>query len=192
MGLITQRGEGGTSIPPGEKLRFGIKSAVEDWREHGPQAKLILEVLSDGPHKGETFSEWAKLAQPRLDFVRALRGKEYSDEKIAEILEERGFSFRDIDEPEEQLGLAEGGKMFNIAMAAFRGDRKAIDAFESIEDLFDALPGRTFVSITKARGKDDKYVGITWDMVYVDQDTDAEDNEVPPENEEDFNDIPFG
>src|SRR5215217_2361056 len=105
MGLITQRSEGGTKIPPGEKLRFGITSAVEDEGVHGPQAKLTLEVLS-GKYKGETLLDWSKLSQPRLDFVKNLRKRDYSDEKIAEILRERGFDFEDIDEPEAGLGLS--------------------------------------------------------------------------------------
>jgi hypothetical protein len=173
MGLITQRSEGGAQIPPGEKLRFGIKSAAEDWGDHGPQAKFELKVL-DGEHEGDTILDWSKLAQPRLDFVRALRGKDYDDKAIAEILRERGYEFEDIDEPEDELMIADGGKLFNICMAAFDGQVKVIDSFDTITDLLDALVGRSFVSITKKRGKNGDYVGITWDMIYPDPDADFE------------------
>jgi hypothetical protein len=184
MGLITQRSEGGTKIPPGEKLRLGIEKAVEDEGIHGPQAKLTLKVLG-GKYKGETLVDWSKLSQPRLDFVKALRGKDYSEEKIAEILRERGFEFNRIDEPEEELGLSEGGKLYNTCMAAFEGDVDTINSYESIEDLLAALEGRSFVSITKARGADGKYTGITWDMIYVDNEASDRDSE------EDFENIPF-
>ena len=187
MGLITQRSESGTKIPPGEKLRFGIVTAVEDEGIHGPQAKLSLEVLS-GKYKGETLLDWSKLSQPRTDFVRNLRNKDYSDEKIAEILRERGFEFNRIDEPEEELGLSEGGKLYNICVAAFHGDVDTINSFSSIDDLLRALEGKSFVSISKARGADGKYTGITWDQIYVD--TGAEEASVE-DPEEDFDDIPF-
>jgi hypothetical protein len=174
MGLIAQRSEGGAQIPPGEKLRFRINSAVEDWGEHGPQAELELEVL-DGEHKGSTLLDWSKLAQPRLDFVKNLREKGYEEEKIVEILRRRGYEFDDIDEPEDGLLVADGGKLFNIALAAFNGNVKQIDSFESIDDLLGALVGRSFVSITKKRGKTGDCVGITWDQIYTDPEKDFDD-----------------
>jgi hypothetical protein len=186
MGLIMQRSDGGTQIPLGEKLRFGIQQAVEDWGDHGPQARLTLEVL-EGKHKGETLLDWSKLAQPRLDFVRNLRNKNSSDEKIAEILDQRGFEFEDIDEPETKLGLSEDGKLYNICKAAFKGDVKTVNSFESIDDLLKALEERSFVSITKARGTTGKYSGITWDQIYVDAAAEAAED---PE-EDYFEDIPF-
>jgi hypothetical protein len=184
MGLITQRAESGGKIPPGEKLRFGIRSAVEDWGIHGPQAKMTLEIL-DGEYKGTTTIDWSKLAQPRLDFVRALRNKDYTDNKIAEILQERGFEFEDIDEEEEELMVANGGKLYNICIAAFDGDMEAINSFATIGELLEGLKGKSFVSITKSRGADGKYTGITWDMIYTDPKAGAEDPE------EGFEDIPF-
>jgi hypothetical protein len=189
MGLITQRNEGGAKIPPGEKLRFGIVSAVEDEGTHGPQAKLTLEVLSPGKYKGETILDWSKLSQPRTDFVKNLRNKDYSDETIAQILTERGFDFNDIGEPETALGVAWGGKLYNICMAAFHGDADTIDAYGSIDELLAALEGKSFVSITKARGADGKYTGITWDQVFVDTESSEAVGEGP--DEEDFEDAPF-
>jgi hypothetical protein len=174
MGLIAQRSEGGSQVPPGEKIRFGIKSVVEDWGQHGPQAKFELKVLG-GEHEGATIFDWASLAQPRLDFVKALRNKDYTDEKIAEILRERGFEFEDIDEPEDDVKVGDTGKLMNILMATFDGDVEAIDSFESIAELLEALEGRSFVSITKRRGKSGDYVGITWDQVYTDPDADFDD-----------------
>jgi hypothetical protein len=177
MGLIMDRDQGGTQIPPGEKIRVKIREADLDWGEHGPQARLNLEVLTE-KYRGERFTEWATLAQPRLDFVKNLRGKNYEDEKIAEILRQRGFEFKDIDEPEEAIRISDGGKMFNIAIACFDGNVDAINALDSIDDLLEALKGRTFVSLTRRCGQDDKYLGLVWDQVYTDPDAD-------------FGDIPF-
>ena len=193
MVLITGRRESGTSIPPGEKLRFGIKKAVEDWGEHGPQAKFTLEVL-DGQYRGETIMDWAGLAQPRLDFVRNLRKKGYEDEKIEEILRDRGFEFDEVDESEEELGTSDGGKLFNICMAAFDGDVEAIGSFDDVPSLLDGLVSKSFVPITRARGSSGKYVGTTWDQIYTDAPArkDAGSPEpTDPDTEEDFDDIPF-
>jgi len=177
MGLILQKSGGGGTIPPGEKVPFRIVEAYEDWGDHGPQARFELEV-PHGEYKGTTITEWASLAQPRTDFVKALRGKNYDDEAIADILRKRGFEFDAIDEPESEIGLSSGGKLFNIAMCAFGGRMDYIDSMESVEALLEALKGRTFVSVTKNRGTDGKYTGITWDQVYTD-------------DEADFDDIPF-
>jgi hypothetical protein len=178
MGLITQRSkDGGTDVPPGERLRFGIKKAVEDWGDHGPQVRMNLEIL-DGEYKGETITDWSSLAQPRTDFVKALRNKDYSDEKIAEILRNEGYDFEEVDEPEDEVKIGETGKLMNILMAAFDGNVEAIDSAPSIPALLEVLEDRSFVSITKKRGKDKKYTGITWDQIYTD-----------PEAE--FDDIPF-
>jgi hypothetical protein len=185
MGLIAQRStSGGADIPPGERLRFGIKKAVEDWGDHGPQVRKLLEVLA-GEYKGETITDWSSLAQPRTDFVAALRKKDYSDEKIAEILRKEGFEFDDIDEHEETVKVGETGKLMNILMAAFNGNVEAIDSAPSIPALLEALEGRSFISITKKRGKDKKYTGITWDQIYTDPDAGTVDPE------QDFDDIPF-
>lgn len=77
--------------------------------------------------------------------------------------------------------VAEGGKLHNIAVCAFK-DPKRLDTFDSVDDLIEGLVGRSFVSITKTRGSAGKYVGITWDMVYVD---------TAAEEDEDFSKIPF-
>ncbi len=85
------------------------------------------------------------------------------------------------DEDTGEEYVADGGKLFNVATAAFR-DPKKLEAFDGIDSLLEALVGKSFVSITKPRGSSGQYVGITWDMVYVD--TEAE-------TEEDLDDIPF-
>ncbi len=146
MGLVRKAG-GGSQIPAGEKLRFGIVSAEPDEGDHGSQVKFKLKVL-EGPYKNEEIFEWAKVGQDETT------GVEY---------------------------VADGGKLFNIAACAFR-DPKKLDSFYSVDDLVEGLVGRSFVSITKTRGSAGKYVGITWDMVYVD--TEAEEAE-------DFSKIPF-
>jgi hypothetical protein len=150
MGLVKR--VGGSQIPPGERLRFRIETAVEDEGDHGPQVKLELKVLG-GKHSGAELLDWCKVA---------------------------------VDDESEEQYIADGGKLFNVAVAVFGGDVDAIDGFESIAALAEALEGKTFVSITKPRGADGKYTGITWDMVYTDPDAGAEDP-----NEEDFDDIPF-
>ena len=146
MGLVRKAG-GGSQVPAGEKLRFGIVSAEADEGDHGPQGKLRLKVLG-GQYKGKKLFEWCKIGQDEDT------GKEY---------------------------VADGGKLHNIAVSAFR-DPKRVDTFDSVDDLLAGLVGRSFVSITKTRGSSGQYVGITWDMVYVD--TEAE-------TEEDLDDIPF-
>jgi hypothetical protein len=61
---------------------------------------------------------------------------------------------------------------------------------ESIEDLADALDSKSFVSITKARGKNGDYTGITWDMIYVDQT--AAKKAAKQANDENLDDVAFG
>jgi len=89
------------------------------------------------------------------------------------------------DEKTGEEYVADGGKLYNVAVAAFK-DPKVLDKLDSVDDLLDLLVDKSFVSITKPRGSSGKYVGITWDMVYVDTEADAES-----EDEEDFSDIPF-
>ncbi len=146
MGLVRKAG-GGSQIPAGEKLRFGIVSAEPDEGDHGPQAKFRLKVL-EGQYKGEELLDWAKVG---------------------------------LDETTGEEYIADGGKLFNIAACAFK-DPKKLDSFDSIDDLIEGLVGKSFVSITKTRGSAGKYVGITWDMVYVDAEA---------EEDEDFSKIPF-
>ncbi|PLS84686.1 MAG: hypothetical protein CYG60_16640, partial [Actinobacteria bacterium] len=61
MGLVRRMG-GGSQVPAGEKLRFGIVSAEADEGDHGLQAKFKLKVL-EGPYKGQELFEWAKIGQ---------------------------------------------------------------------------------------------------------------------------------
>jgi hypothetical protein len=86
-----------------------------------------------------------------------------------------------VDEETEDEYVADGGKLYNIAIAAFDGDVDTIDSFDSIGDLAEALEGKSFVSITKFRGKNDAYIGVTWDMIYTDPEAqnEAEIEEVP-------------
>lgn len=188
MGLIMKQKNDGARIPPGEKLRFRINEATRDDGDYGPQVKLVLEVLDGSKFKGETIFEWAKLAQPRTDFVRNLRGKGYKDEKIAEILRQEDYKFNKIDEAEETVKVGQAGKLINIAMACFQGDLTAVDSLGSIEDLLLDLKDKTFVSIVKARGADGKYIGITWDMVYTDPEASGAESDL----DEDFDDLDFG
>jgi hypothetical protein len=135
MGLVRKAG-GGSQVPAGEKLRFGIVSAEPDEGDHGPQVKFKLKVL-EGPYRGEEITEWAKVGQDEAT------GQEY---------------------------VADGGKLYNIAVCVLN-DPKKLDSFDSVDDLAEGLVGGSFVSITKPRGSAGKYVGITWDMVYVDRKT---------------------
>jgi hypothetical protein len=191
MGLVKRSG-GGAKIPPGEKLRFKIERAMEDEGDYGPQAQLKLGVL-DGAYAGAEITEWAKLAQPRLTRVEAMREEGHDDAAIARSLKKSGYDFKKkIDEPEEP-GVADGGKLFNIAVAAFDGNVQLLDSFGSVADLLEALEGQSFVSITKARGKNGDYAGITWDMVFTDQAATAQTSAGPATKdlEEDLDDLPF-
>jgi hypothetical protein len=80
-----------------------------------------------------------------------------------------------VDEETGERYIADGGKLFNILMAALHGNTELINSFESLEDLLGALEGRTFVSITRARGEAGKYTDITGDMIFVDSEADFED-----------------
>lgn len=96
------------------------------------------------------------------------------------------------DEETGEQYVADGGKLYNVAIACFEGDAKFLDSIESIEDLADALEGKTFISITKSRGKSGDYTGVTWDMVYVDQKASKKNPPKQQDVEEDFDDLPFG
>jgi hypothetical protein len=195
MGLIKRSG-GGTKIPPGEKLRFKIEKAAEDEGDYGPQAQFSLKVLG-GKYAGEQLLEWGKLAQPRLNRVQKMREEGLDDKAIAKSLKKSGLGFKKkIDEPEVP-GVADGGKVYNIGMAAFHGDVGTIDSFESVPALLEALEGRTFVSITKPRGKSGEYAGVTWDQVYPDLEASGKEPAPPSpsgplDSGEDFDDLPFG
>lgn len=95
------------------------------------------------------------------------------------------------DEETGEQYVADGGKLYNVALACFEGNIKLLDSIESIEDLANSLVGKSFVSITKSRGKSGDYTGITWDMVYVDQPA-AKKKPPKQQNDEDFDDLPFG
>jgi hypothetical protein len=173
MGLVKRSGGGGSKIPSAEKIKCLIEKAIEDEGDYGPQGQLNLRVVG-GEYDGEQLTEWCKLAQPRLNRVKALREEGLADKAIAKSLQKSGFEFKKIDEPEEP-GVADGGKLFNICMAAFDGNVEAIDSFKSVSDFLKALEGRTFISITKKRGKSGDYVGITWDQIFTDPDADFDD-----------------
>jgi hypothetical protein len=182
------RREEAAPLPDGEKLRFFIKKAVQDWGDYGPQAKFTLEVLG-GQFAGETIIDWASLVQPRLNFVANLREKKdengerkYTDEKIAEILRDRGFEFARIDEPEDDVRFSENGKFHKICLSAYGDEAEKIHSFDDIDDLIESLVGRSLKAVTKRSGN---YTKIAWDMIYVDDEA-AEETA-----EEDFENIPF-
>lgn len=129
--------------------------------------KLRFEIVSAEADEGDHGPQ-AKLR------LKALDGQ-YAGEEI--------FEWCKVGQDEEtgEEYVADGGKLYNIAVAAFR-DPKVLDKLDSIDDLLELLVEKSFVSITKPRGSSGKYVGITWDMVYVD--TEAEEDE-------DFSNIPF-
>lgn len=119
--------------------------------------------------------------QVRLDLE--VLGGEHKGEEIRE------WAKVGLDEETGEQYVADGGKLFNVAMACFEGNAKFLDSIESIEDLADALVGKSFASITKSRGKSGDYTGITWDMIYVDQV--AAKKTAEQANDEDFDNIPF-
>ncbi len=128
--------------------------------------KLRFEIVSAEADEGDHGPQ-AKLK------LKVLGGK-YEGEEL--------FEWCKIgqDEKTGQEYVADGGKLYNIAINAFR-DPKVLDKLDSVDDLLELLVDKSFVSITKPRGSSGKYIGITWDMVYVD---------VEAENEEDFDSLP--
>lgn len=133
--------------------------------------KLRFEIVSAQADEGDHGPQ-AKLK------LKVLGGK-YQGEEIFEWCKV-GY-----DEETGEEYVADGGKLFNIAVNAFK-DPKVLDKLDSVDDLLELLVDKSFVSITKPRGSSGKYVGITWDMVYVDNEAEAKN-----EDEEDFHSIPF-
>ncbi len=129
--------------------------------------KLRLRIVSAEPDEGDHG--------PQAKFkLKVLEGS-FKGEEIFE------WAKVGQDEATGVEYVADGGKLFNIAACAF-GDPKKLDGFDSVDDLVEGLVGRSFVSITKPRGSAGKYVGITWDMVYVD---------AAAEEDKDFDDLPY-
>jgi hypothetical protein len=126
--------------------------------------------------------EWDHGPQVRLDLE--VLGGEYSGAEMREWCK--------VGEDEEigEQYIADGGKLFNVAMACFEGNAKFLDSTESNEDLVDSLDSKRFVYITKARGKNGDYTGITWDMIYVD--LSAAKKAAKQANDKDLDDVAFG
>jgi hypothetical protein len=118
---------------------------------------------------------------PQVKFTLEVLDPQYAGNEL--------FEWAKVAEDDEgDQYVADGGKLYNIAMACF-GDLKTVDSFDSIAKLAKALEGKTFVSITKKRGE--KYVGCTWDMIYPDPQAKKLATVPETEDEDDFNDIPF-
>jgi hypothetical protein len=120
--------------------------------------------------------------QVRLD-LEVLSG-EYRGEELREWCKVA------VDEETDEQYVADGGKLYNVALACFEGNAKFLNSLASIDDLAEALVGKSFVSITKPRGKSGDYTGITWDMIYVDQT--AAKKAAKQANDEDVDDLAFG
>jgi hypothetical protein len=120
--------------------------------------------------------------QVRLDL--GVLGGKYRGEELREWCKVA------LDEDTGEQYVADGGKLYNVALACFEGNAKFLDSLGSIDELAEALEGKSFVSITKPRGNTGQYVGITWDMVYVDQD--AAKKTAAQANDEDLDDLAFG
>jgi hypothetical protein len=79
-----------------------------------------------------------------------------------------------------KLKPSEGGRLYRTALACFHGDVSTIDSFSKVEKLLKAMEGKTFKSITKNRGKDGKFVDITWDQQYPDTEGLEDDSKEGP------------
>jgi hypothetical protein len=106
MGIDTTKSF--ADINEGTQVTVQIADAVYDKEgRFGPAVELSLDVLQPAAHAGNTILSTFGLSQPRLSKVRDLRADGLDDEAIAKVLEKKGFTFENIDEPETPRGCYE-------------------------------------------------------------------------------------
>jgi hypothetical protein len=149
MGIDTTKSF--ADINEGTQVTVQIADAVYDKEgRFGPAVELSLDVLQPAAHAGNTILSTFGLSQPRLSKVRDLRADGLDDEAIAKVLEKKGFTFENIDEPEmPKLG----GALLRIVKACYNADaravRKLLAECSTFDDLAEALIGRRFVATTR-------------------------------------------
>jgi hypothetical protein len=186
MGIDTTKSF--ADINEGTQVQVVISDAVYDADgRFGPAIELTLEVEKPSAHAGETILSTFGLSQPRLSKVRDLRNDGLDDETIAKVLEKKGFTFENIDDPEPPKL---GGALLRIVKACYNADPRAVKKLLAecgdFDDLADALIARRFVGTTRQdangytrmAGKEEFY------RVMSQPEAEAEENE-------DFEDIPF-
>jgi hypothetical protein len=149
MGIDTTKSF--ADINEGTQVTVQIADAVYDKEgRFGPAVELSLDVLQPAAHAGNTILSTFGLSQPRLSKVRDLTADGLDDEAIAKVLEKKGFTFENIDEPETPKL---GGALLRIVKACYNADaravRKLLAECSTFDDLAEALIGRRFVATTR-------------------------------------------
>src|SRR5215212_221629 len=194
---ITGAAGSSTEVPAGIQVPFKIKKATfQPDGKHGPAVELD-KVVTDPRYYGTPLKYWARIQQPRLDMVRRLRADGLGDKVIKDALKERGFDYKNIDEPDKMV-VGRGGNLFKILVAG-TGSPQAADQLLAECDSFDELAERMvdfeFVGTTK-KSKDGKYVqldgreeifAVTKEPATVPANGDIDTTD----SDEEFDEIPF-
>jgi hypothetical protein len=149
MGIATTKSF--ADISEGTQVAVEIADATYDEEgRFGPAVELALEVHKPSAHAGDSILSTFSLSQPRRSKVRDLRADGLDDESIATVLENKGFEFETIDDPETPRL---GGALLRIVKACYDADaravRKLLEECDTFDDLADALVGRQFVCTTR-------------------------------------------
>jgi hypothetical protein len=186
MGIDTTKSF--ADINEGTQVTVVIDDATydEDGR-FGPAVELTLEVLAPAAHAGDTILSTFGLSQPRLSKVRDLRNDGLDDGAIAKVLENKGFKFERIDDPETPKL---GGALLRIVKATYNADPRAVKKLlaecDTFDELADALVGRRFVATTRVDKNDYTRIDGKGEFYRVMSSPEAE-----AEEDEDFQKIPF-
>jgi hypothetical protein len=184
-------------IKEGTQVTVQVVDATYDPEgRFGPAVELELEVEEPKEHAGTIILSTFGLSQPRLNKVRDLRNDGFDDEAIAEVLRKKNFEFDKIDEPETPRL---GGALLRITKACYNEDpraiRKLLAECDSFHDLADALVGKRFVASTRKDKNDYTRIDGKAEFYLV---MEPKPGGVggpyagtTPENEADFDDIPF-
>ena len=198
MGIATTKSF--ADINEGTQVEVEVTDATYDPEgRFGPAIELDLEVLRPSAHAGDTILSTFSLSQPRLSKVRDLRDDGLDDETIAKVLEQKGFEFETMDEPETPKL---GGALLRIVKACNDEDARAIkkllDECNTFHDLADALIGGSFVATTR-KGKNDytridgkgEFYPVMSDTLVPKREDPAIAAKKPEIDESDFDDLPF-
>jgi hypothetical protein len=127
-----------------------VDAEYDEEGRFGAAIELTLEVLRPTEHAGDTILSTMGLSQPRLNKVRNLRSDGLDDGAIANVLNNKGFQFKKIDEPETPRL---GGALLRVVKACYDADPRAVKKLlaecDGFDDLADALVGRRFVATTR-------------------------------------------
>jgi hypothetical protein len=185
-------------IPEGTRVAVEVEKATyQPDNQYGPQFEVDLQVLKPGQYAGEQIRSWLSLSQPRLGKVRDLRSQGVKDAAIREALEEKGFEFTNIDDPEEPRL---GGGVKRAVRAGTGNDprayRELVDSCDTFDELAAAMVGlRLTVAIRHDKEGRSKVDGNADFLPYVETkpvgNPGGHNGGLTAEDEEDFAKIPF-